>query len=70
MQTKLLILASTLVSTVAAAPLGCGSLDGHTGTPGTLARRSARATALRESVWAPSLRPGNSSGPCGRALRQ
>jgi hypothetical protein len=39
MPTKLLhlALASTLVSTVAAAPLGCGSLDGHTGTPGTLA---------------------------------
>jgi hypothetical protein len=37
MPTKLLYLASALVSTVAAVPLGCGSLDGHTGTPGTLA---------------------------------
>ena len=36
MRTKLLVLANALVS-VAAAPLGCGSLDGHTGTPGTLA---------------------------------
>jgi hypothetical protein len=37
MQTRLLFLASTFVSAVAAAPLGCGSLDGHTGTPGALA---------------------------------
>jgi hypothetical protein len=37
MPTKLLYLAGALVSTIAAAPLGCGSLDGHTGTPGTLA---------------------------------
>jgi hypothetical protein len=37
MRTKLLFLSSTLVSAVAAAPLGCGSLDGHTGTRGTLA---------------------------------
>jgi hypothetical protein len=35
MRTRLLFLASTLVSTVAA--LGCGSLDGHTGKPGALA---------------------------------
>jgi len=37
MQAKQLVVAGTLVSTVAAAPLGCGSLDAHTGTPGTLA---------------------------------
>jgi hypothetical protein len=37
MRTKPLFVASTLLSAVAAAPVGCGSLDGHTGTPGTLA---------------------------------
>jgi hypothetical protein len=37
MRAKLLYLASTLISAIAAALLGCGSLDGHTGTPGALA---------------------------------
>jgi hypothetical protein len=37
MPTNFRYLASTLVSTVAVAALGCGGLDGHTGTRGTLA---------------------------------
>jgi hypothetical protein len=37
MRAKLLYLASTLISAIAVAPLGCGSLDGQTGTAGALA---------------------------------